>query len=116
MPASKFLDNNREEIERAGAFIYKYSPSFWFHRNPQVEIDNFSLIREKQSADIFRNLSAKAKYEMTFIEFYKTGFTPFLKKFYKTDFWSYSSSSLVQAIFFGYRFVLIILGFFSCSS
>ena len=110
LPASKFVDNHRSEIDNAARLAFESGPSFKAWRREVVNISEESRRSEKNVSNAFEALSAKAKNEMGFMEYYRTGLEGFQKGFFKTTFIAKSGSSIVQSLLFGYRGILVTLG------
>jgi len=118
LPASNFVIAQREQIDYAASLAFDTSPSLKirrYQRLKQVEEMNAIIMRETQSdekkvADIFNLLSAKAKADMGFFEYYRTSFEAFRKGFFKVNFSDSWGVSKIQALLFGFRGVMVILG------
>jgi hypothetical protein len=110
LPSSKFVDAHRNEIDQAARLAFTTGPSFKTWRHESYIVNDESRAAEKKVADAFVSLSAKAKNEMKFKEYYRTGFEGFQKGFFKTTYTAKSGSSIIQALLFGYRGVLVIFG------
>jgi len=110
LPESEFVTVHRNEIDSAASLAFAKGPAFKVWRHEQVAINDKSRSDEALVANAFVSLSAKAKAEMGFMEYYRTGFEGFQKGFFKTTYTVQSGSSIIQALLFGYRGVLVILG------
>ena len=110
LPQSKFVYAHRSEIDRAARLAFESGPSFKTWRHEAVEINEESIRSEKKVADAFVSLSAKAKSELGFMEYYRTGVEGFQKGFFKTTYTAKGGSSLIQSLLFGYRGILVVLG------
>lgn len=113
LPDSKFVDAHLNEIDQTAMLAFTTGPSFKTWRHEAVIINDESRSAEKKVADAFVSLSAKAKAEMGFMEYYRTGFEGFQKGFFKTTYAVKNGSSIIQALLFVYRGVLVILGILS---
>jgi hypothetical protein len=118
LPESNFANTHREQIDYVGRLSFNSSPSLKIRRYARLGqftemnaiINEESTIDERKIADAFNELSAKAKAEMGFFEYYRTSFEAVGKGFFKINFSEGWGVSKIQMLLFGYRGLLVIFG------
>jgi len=110
LPESKFVKDHRYEIDQAVRLAFEKGPGSLLRQGKVLTINKELRVDEKNVADAFNVLSIKAKNEMAFTEYYRTAFESFQKGFFKTNYIAKSGSAIIQAILFGYRGILVVLG------
>lgn len=113
LPGSEFVNIHHNEIDRVAKLAFVCGPSFKTWRGDKFNMTEDLLSCERLVANGFKNLASSAKKEMSFFDYYKTGFEGFQKGFLKTNYLDKSGSSFLQRVLFSYRGVLILLGFLS---
>ena len=110
LPKSDFVKEHRYEIDQAVRLAFEKGPGSLIRQGKILKINTEFRVDEKNVADAFSILSIKAKNEMVFTEYYRTAFESFQKGFFKTNYIAKSGSAIIQAILFGYRGILVVLG------
>ena len=107
LPDSEFYRTNKDFIENVAFDAFNCGPSFREWRGKTASFSNEDC--GERVAEGFRELTIRAKNQLSFWEYYRTGFEAFQKGFFKINYLERTGSQLVQSALFAYRGFLIVL-------